>query len=63
MSDTKFLIHGRNNRTMMNNCLSYLYPTAEEAIAACLRNHPDFVIDYVSIDDTEPEVVKVQSLI
>ena len=63
MHETKFLLHGRNNRTQMYQCLAYLYPTAEEAVAACLRNHPDFVIDYVTIDDTKPEVVKVQSLI
>ena len=63
MSDTKFLIHGRDNRIQMNQCLAYLYPTAEEAVAACMRNYPDLVIDYVSIDDTKPEVVKVQSLI
>ena len=63
MSDTKFLIHGRNNRTQMNQCLAYLYPTAEEAVAQCLKNHPDFVINEVTIDDSKPEVVKLQSLI
>ena len=54
MSDTKFLIHGRNNRTQMNQCLAYLYPTAEEAVAACQANHSDFVINKVTIDDTKP---------
>ena len=62
MTETKFLIHGRNNRTQMNQCLTYLYPTAEEAIAQCRKNHPDFVINEVTIDDSKPEVVKVQSL-
>ena len=63
MHETKFLLHGRNNRTQMYQCLAYLYPTAEEAVAACQANHPDFVINEVTIDDTKPEVVKVQSLI
>ena len=48
-------------RKQMNQCLAYLYPTAEEAVAACQANHPDFVINEVTIDDTKPEVVKVQS--
>ena len=63
MSDTKFLIHGRDMRKQMNQCLAYLYPTAEEAVAQCLKNHPDFVINEVTIDDSKPEVVKLQSLI
>ena len=62
MTDTKFLIYGRDMRKQMNQCLAYLYPTAEEAVAACRKNHPDFIIKEVTIDDSEPEVVKVQSL-
>ena len=64
MTETKFLIYGRNIRTQMNDCLSYLYPTAEEAVAACRKNHPDFAIYDVSIDDSPvPSAPKVQSLV
>ena len=63
MTETVFLLSGRDMRKQMNYCLAYMYPTAEEAVAACQANHPDFVINEVTIDDTKPEVVKVQSLI
>ena len=63
MTETVFLLSGRDMRKQMNYCLAYMYPTVEEAVAACKKSYPDFVINEITIDDTEPEVVKVQSLI
>ena len=62
MNETKFLIYGRDERKQMNGCLAYITETAEDAVARCIELHPNFNIDYVSIDDSEVEVVKVQSL-
>ena len=63
MTETVFLLSGRDMRKQMNYCMAYMAETAEEAVAACRKSYPDFVINEVTIDDTEPEVVKVQSLI
>ena len=62
MNETKFLLSGRDMRKQMNQCLAYIAPTAEDAVARCTELHPHFVIYDVSIDDSEVEVVKVQSL-
>ena len=66
MQETKFLLHGqfhRENGWIMNDCLGYIKATKEEATATCNRLNPQFEVHYVELDDTEVEVVKVQSLI
>ena len=65
MQESKFLIHGwhhRANDWKMRDCLSYLTTTAEEAVATCRRLNPQFEVHYVELDDSEPEVVKLQPL-
>ena len=47
----------------MNDQLSYIAATKEDAIATCNRLYPNFVINKVEIDESEVEVVKLQSLI
>jgi len=42
--------------------LSYIAGTREEAIATIQRHNPHFNIIAIQVDDTAPEVVKVQSL-
>ena len=66
MQEIKFILHGqfhRANGYVMNNSLSYIAATKEDAIATCNRNNPNFVINKVEIDDSEVEVVGFQSLI
>jgi len=66
MQETKFILHGqfhRANGWIMNDSLSYIKATKEEAIATCNRLYPNFVINKVEIDESEVEVVKLQSLI
>ena len=43
--------------------LSYIAATREEALATCKRLNPKFHIMSIWIDDTKPEVVRMQSLI
>ena len=47
----------------MNDCLSFIKATKEEAIATCNRLYPYFIINKVEIDDSKVEVVGFQSLI
>ena len=67
MKESKFLIHGQHIRPhdgyTRNDCLGYITETAEEAVTKCLKSYPNFLIHYVELDDSEVEVVKVQSLI
>ena len=66
MQETKFILHGqfhRANGWVMNDQLGYIKATKEEAIATCNRLYPNFVINKVEIDESEVEVVKLQSLI
>ena len=66
MQETKFIFHGqfhRSNGWIMNNSLSYIAATKEDAIATCNRLNPNFVINKVEIDESEVEVVGFQSLI
>ena len=66
MQETKFLLHGqfhRANGWIMNDCLSFIKATKEEAIATCNRLYPYFIINKVEIDDSKVEVVGFQSLI
>ena len=66
MQETKFILHGqfhRANGYVMNDQLGYIAPTKEDAIATCNRINPNFIINKVEIDESEVEVVKLQSLI
>ena len=64
--ETKFIISGRFERPnghIMRDELSYIAATKEEAIANCKRNNPGFHVMSCWIDESKPEVVKMQSLI
>ena len=66
MQEIKFILHGqfhRANGYVMNNSLSYIAATKEDAVATCNRRYPNFVINRVEIDESEVEVVGFQSLI
>ena len=67
MQESKFLIHGQHVRQhdgyTRNDCLAYMAETAADAVATCRKRYPDYVINYVELDDTEVEVVGFQSLI
>ena len=66
MQETKFNLYGefiRPNGHQNYDILSYIAETREEAIATCKRLNPHFNIITIQVDDTAPEVVKVQSLV
>jgi hypothetical protein len=66
MQETKFDLYGefiRPNGHQQYDILSYLAETREEAIATCKRLNPYFHIITIRVDNTKPEVVKLQSLI
>ena len=66
MKETKFNIYGefiRPNGHQNYDILSYIAATKEDAIATCRKNNPYFNIITIQVDNTAPEVVKVQSLI
>ena len=65
MQETKFIISGRHelpNGHIMRDQLVYIAATKEDAIATCKRHHPYFHIHTVRVDESVPEVVKVQAL-
>ena len=65
MPETKFNIYGEmfhQNGYSRMDILSYIAPTQEEALATCKRNYPLFEIISVWIDESKPEVVKLQPL-
>ena len=65
MQEIKFNIYGEmfhQNGYSRNEILSYIAPTQEEAIANCKRNNPRFHVMSCWVDESEPEIVKVQSL-
>ena len=65
MQEIKFNIYGENfhqNGFSRMDILSYIAPTQEEAIANCKRNNPGFHIMSIWIDESKPEVVKLQPL-
>jgi len=65
MEEIKFCIYGedfRANGYSQMVVLSYIAPTREDALVTCKRNNPRFHIMGIWIDETQPEVVKVQSL-
>ena len=66
MQESKFNLYGefiRPNGHQQYDILSYIAETREEAIATCKRLNPHFNIITIQVDDTAPEVVKLQSLI
>lgn len=66
MQETKFNLYGEfiyPNGYQKWDILSYIAETREEAIATCRKNNPHFNIITIQVDDTAPEVVKLQSLI
>ena len=65
MQDTKFIISGRFERPNgweMRDELAFISETKQDAIATCKRNNPHFHIHTVRVDESEPEVVKLQPL-
>ena len=63
--EIKFNIHGKmfySNGITMNNILSYIASSKEEALMTCKRLNPRFHIMSICEDHSEVEVVKVQSL-
>ena len=65
MQEIKFDISGRFERPnghIMRDQLAYISATKEDAIATCKRHNPHFHIHTVRVDQSEPEVVKVQAL-
>ena len=65
IEETKFNIYGtmfHQNGYSRSDCLSYIASSESEAIATCKRLYPLFEIISVVVDDSKPEVVKVQSL-
>jgi len=65
MSELKFNIYGEHfypNGYSRMDVLSYIASTREEALATCKRLNPKFHIMSIWIDETKPEVVKLQPL-
>ena len=65
-TETKFDLYGefiRPNGHHNYDILSYLAETREEAISTCKRLNPHFNITTIKVDESKPEVVKLQSLI
>ena len=46
----------------MRDQLAFISVTKQEAIDTCQRLYPDFHIHTVRVDESVPEVVKVQAL-
>jgi len=66
MQESKFNLYGefiRPNGCQNYDILSYIAATREEAIATCRRLNPHFNIITIKVDESKPEVVKLQSLI
>jgi hypothetical protein len=65
MQEIKFIISGRFERPnghIMRDELAYISATKEDAIANCQCNNPHFHIHTVRVDESVPEVVKLQPL-
>ena len=65
MTETKFIISGRFERPngfTMRDELAFISATKEDAIDTCQRLYPDFHIHTVRVDESAPEVVKLQAL-
>ncbi len=65
MQETKFNIYGEmfhQNGYSRMEILSYIASSQSEAIANCKRNNPGFHVMSCWIDESEPEVVRLQPL-
>ena len=65
MKETKFIISGRFERPnghIMRDELSYISATKKDAIATCKRHNPHFHITTIKVDESKPEVVRMQPL-
>ena len=65
MQEINFKIYGetiRPNGYQQYDILSYIAETREEAIATCKRLHPHFHIIGIKVDESVPEVVRMQPL-
>ena len=65
MHETKLIISGRFERPnghIMRDQLAFISETKQEAIDTCQRLYPHFHIHTVRVDESEPEVVKLQPL-
>ena len=65
IEETKFNIYGtmfHQNGYSRSDCLSFIAATKEDALATCKRLYPLFEIISVWIDESEPEVVRLQPL-
>ena len=65
IEETKFLLYGefiRPNGYQNYDILSYIAETREEAISTCRKNNPHFNIIKIEVDESIPEVVKLQPL-
>ena len=65
MQEIKFDIYGefiRPNGHQQYDVLSYIAATREEAIATCRALYPHFHITTIKVDESKPEVVKMQPL-
>ena len=66
IEETKFNIYGEmfhSNGYSRNDILSFIAATREEALATCKRLYPKFHIMSCWVDDSKPEIVRMQSLI
>ena len=66
IEETKFNIYGtmfHQNGYSRSDCLSFIAATKEEALATCKRLYPLFEVISIWEDESEVEVVKLQSLI
>ncbi len=66
MQEIKFNIYGEmfhQNGYSRMDILSYIASSREEALATCKRNNPKFHVMSIWEDESEVEVVKLQSLI
>ena len=66
MQEIKFNIYGEmfhSNGFSRTDVLSFIASTREEALATCKRLYPKFDVMSIWEDESEVEVVKVQSLI
>ena len=65
MQEFKFIISGRFERPnghIMRDELAFISATKQDAIATCQRLYPHFHIHTVRVDESVPEVVKLQPL-
>ena len=65
MQEIKFNIYGEmfhQNGYSRNDVLSFIAATRKEALATCKHLYPKFHIMSIWVDESEPEVVRMQPL-